>query len=293
MWRLSGCIQGPMHLGTLKSYRTNARVAAGISSFGSSLLQHDTSMNEWMNECRQCHWLRQLTVAAIYLTFVKWHFKDSLDVLETWRTNLLLRTIQWKNKKQKNKYLYNKNCVLYWTFSLILSHSTASLSTVCLGGRLDVLFLVPASTDRLALAQPLRDLLTSMAGSLHTVGARDSQVGKLAHVVGTLPTPQPFLCYFQMAVVVYGYRPKIWFMLNRHERSDTLLQEIQSTPFDESPGNNIGQFGLLSDWNHFTSVLSGWVSAQGLCPWKAGSSISWWIHRRTSLPRMYLNLPPW
>lgn len=47
-----------------------------------------------------------------------------------------------------------------------------------------------------------------------------------------------------MAVVVYGYRPKIWFMLNRHERSDTLLQEIQSTPFDESPGNNIGQFCL-------------------------------------------------
>lgn len=45
-----------------------------------------------------------------------------------------------------------------------------------------------------------------------------------------------------MGVVVYGYRPKIWFLLNRHERFDTLLQEIQSTPFDESPGNNIGEF---------------------------------------------------
>lgn len=45
-----------------------------------------------------------------------------------------------------------------------------------------------------------------------------------------------------MAVVVYGYRPKIWFLLNQHERSDTLLPEIQSTPFDESPGNNIGPF---------------------------------------------------
>lgn len=39
---------------------------------------------------------------------------------------------------------------------------------------------------------------------------------------------------------MYGYRPKIWFLLNRHDRSDTLLQEIQSTPFDETPGNNIG-----------------------------------------------------
>lgn len=77
-----------------------------------------------------------------------------------------------------------------------------------------------------------------------------------------------------MGVVVYGYRPKIWFLLNRHERSDTLLQEIQSTPFDESPGNNLGQFGLLSDWNHSTSILSGWASAQGLRPWKAGSFIS-------------------
>lgn len=51
-----------------------------------------------------------------------------------------------------------------------------------------------------------------------------------------------------MGVVVYGYRPKIWFLLNRHDRSDTLLQEIQSTPFDESPGNNIGQFiSVFSD----------------------------------------------
>lgn len=49
-------------------------------------------------------------------------------------------------------------------------------------------------------------------------------------------------CYcFKVGVVVYGFRPKIWFLLNRHVRSDTLLQEIQSTPFDESPGNNIGQ----------------------------------------------------
>lgn len=54
-----------------------------------------------------------------------------------------------------------------------------------------------------------------------------------------------FLLAAQMGVVVYGYRPKIWFLLNRHDRFDTLLQEIQSTPFDESPGNDIGQFFLI------------------------------------------------
>lgn len=47
--------------------------------------------------------------------------------------------------------------------------------------------------------------------------------------------------FFQVGIVVYGYRPKIWFLLNSHDRSDTLLQKIQSTPFDETPGNNIGQ----------------------------------------------------
>ncbi|XP_051270453.1 collagen alpha-1(VII) chain isoform X3 [Dicentrarchus labrax] len=97
--------------------------------------------------------------------------------------------------------------------------SSVDERTVCVDGRLDVVFLVPASTDRISLARPLRELLTSAAGSLNTIGARDSQMG----------------------VVVYGYRPKIWFLLNRHGRSDTLFQEIQSTPFDESPGNNIGE----------------------------------------------------
>lgn len=115
--------------------------------------------------------------------------------------------------------------------------------SVCLGGRLDVVFLVPASTDRLNLAQPLRKLLTSVAGSLHTIGARDSQVlAKTWAFWMQTASILSIFSLFQMGVVVYGYRPKIWFLLNRHERSDTLLQEIQSTPFDESPGNNIGQF---------------------------------------------------
>lgn len=39
-----------------------------------------------------------------------------------------------------------------------------------------MVFLVPASTDRISLARPLRKLLTSAAGSLNTIGARDSQV---------------------------------------------------------------------------------------------------------------------
>uniref|UniRef100_A0AAV2M423 Collagen alpha-1(VII) chain-like n=1 Tax=Knipowitschia caucasica TaxID=637954 RepID=A0AAV2M423_KNICA len=99
------------------------------------------------------------------------------------------------------------------------SESFVDEHPVCAGGRLDVVFLVPASTDRVPLAGPLRALLTSAARSINTFGERDSQMG----------------------IVVYGYRPKIWFLLNRHSRSDSLLQEIQSTPFDEGPGNNIGQ----------------------------------------------------
>ncbi|KAJ4928076.1 hypothetical protein JOQ06_015875 [Pogonophryne albipinna] len=99
------------------------------------------------------------------------------------------------------------------------TESSLDERTVCVGGRLDLVFVVPASSDRSSLARPLRELLASAAGSLNTIGSRDSQVG----------------------VVVYGYRPKTWFPLSRHSRYDTLLQQIQSTPFDESPGNNIGE----------------------------------------------------
>ncbi|XP_029631257.1 collagen alpha-1(VII) chain isoform X2 [Salmo trutta] len=91
--------------------------------------------------------------------------------------------------------------------------------TVCVGGRLDVVFLVPGSRDRASLADSLLSLLTSAAGSLATIGERDSQLG----------------------IVVYSARPKIWFLLNRHSNSETLLQEILSTPFEDGPGNAIGQ----------------------------------------------------
>ncbi|XP_013988307.2 collagen alpha-1(VII) chain isoform X6 [Salmo salar] len=91
--------------------------------------------------------------------------------------------------------------------------------TVCMGGRLDVVFLVPGSRDRASLADSLLSLLTSAAGSLTTIGERDSQLG----------------------IVVYSARPKVWFLLNRHSNSETLLQEILSTPFEDGPGNAIGQ----------------------------------------------------
>uniref|UniRef100_A0A3P9NZX5 Collagen type VII alpha 1 chain n=1 Tax=Poecilia reticulata TaxID=8081 RepID=A0A3P9NZX5_POERE len=102
------------------------------------------------------------------------------------------------------------------TFAGRVSPETFVDERTCLGGRLDVVFLVPTSTDRSDLVRPLQDIVTSAAGSLAAIGPQDSQ-----------------------GVVVYSFRPKIWFLLNRHSRFDTLLQEIQSTPFDESPGNNI------------------------------------------------------
>lgn len=39
-----------------------------------------------------------------------------------------------------------------------------------------MVFLVPASADRISVAGALRKLLTSAAGSLNTIGPRDSQV---------------------------------------------------------------------------------------------------------------------
>lgn len=62
------------------------------------------------------------------------------------------------------------------TFWYLTYPCKTPLFTVCVGGRLDVVFLVPASTDRISRARPLRELLTSVAGSLNTIGARDSQV---------------------------------------------------------------------------------------------------------------------
>lgn len=136
---------------------------------------------------------------------------------------------------------------------------------MCALGSLDVVFLVPASTDRINLARPLREFLTNTAESLITTGALNTQV---LFVKKSLTTDQGnaqlfffqsffsfylwaiFLNLFQIGVVVYGSRPKIWFLLNRHARSDTLLQEIQSIPFDESPGSNIGWDFCLSPY-HF------------------------------------------
>ncbi|KTF79638.1 hypothetical protein cypCar_00007789 [Cyprinus carpio] len=91
--------------------------------------------------------------------------------------------------------------------------------TVCVGGRLDVVFLVPASRDRSGLVGPVLSLVASSAGSLTSIGPRDSQMG----------------------VVMYSEDPKVRFLLNHHSNSETLLQEILTTPFNDRPGNNIGQ----------------------------------------------------
>ncbi len=47
---------------------------------------------------------------------------------------------------------------------------------MCVGGRLDVVFLVPASRDRSGLVGPVLSLLASSAGSFTSIGPRDSQV---------------------------------------------------------------------------------------------------------------------
>ncbi|KAJ8408998.1 hypothetical protein AAFF_G00240190 [Aldrovandia affinis] len=99
------------------------------------------------------------------------------------------------------------------------AESSVQERTVCVDGRLDVVFLVPASRDRAGLAEGLLSLLTSAAGILPTIGARDSQMG----------------------MVLYSSRAKVWFLLNRHSNSETLLQEILTAPFNDEPGNAIGQ----------------------------------------------------
>ncbi|XP_026069082.1 collagen alpha-1(VII) chain-like isoform X1 [Carassius auratus] len=97
--------------------------------------------------------------------------------------------------------------------------TTVEERTVCVGGRLDVVFLVPASRDRSGLVRPVLSLLASSAGSFTSIGPRDSQMG----------------------VVMYSEDPKERFLLNRHSNSETLLRDILATPFNDRPGNNIGQ----------------------------------------------------
>ncbi|RXN08048.1 collagen alpha-1(VII) chain [Labeo rohita] len=77
--------------------------------------------------------------------------------------------------------------------------------TVCVGGRLDVVFLVPASRDRSGLVGPLLSLLASSAGSFTSIGPRDSQMG----------------------VVMYSEDPKVRFLLNRHSNSQAMTYARQ------------------------------------------------------------------
>lgn len=57
-----------------------------------------------------------------------------------------------------------------------LTNPDTHLFAVCALGSLDVVFLVPASTDRINLARPLREFLTNTAESLRTTGALNTQV---------------------------------------------------------------------------------------------------------------------
>lgn len=41
---------------------------------------------------------------------------------------------------------------------------------------------------------------------------------------------------------MYSEDSKVRFLLNRHSNSETLLQDILTTPFNDRPGNNIGVF---------------------------------------------------
>ncbi|XP_062400889.1 collagen alpha-1(VII) chain-like [Sardina pilchardus] len=112
--------------------------------------------------------------------------------------------------------------------------ATVEERTVCVDGRLDVVFLVPASRDRSRLKDPIISLLTSAAGTLTTIGPRDSQMG----------------------VLVYSDVPRVHFLLNRHSNTQTLLQEILSTPFTANPGNAIGQ-ALTYAERYFMTVAAG------------------------------------
>ncbi|CAB1353805.1 unnamed protein product, partial [Coregonus sp. 'balchen'] len=85
--------------------------------------------------------------------------------------------------------------------------------TVCVGGRLDVVFLVPASRDRASLADSLLSLLTSAAGSLTTIGERDSQLG----------------------IVVYSARPKVCPTAGRRPRVPGAVVIIA----DEKSSDNV------------------------------------------------------
>lgn len=169
--------------------------------------------------------------------------------------------------------------------------------SVCVGGRLDVVFLIPATRNRSGMAESVLALLASAAGSFTYIGPRDSQVS-LFHsttwiALGTCRSRYfgygvyRFLflnqlqcsCYslqfiyslwvtdrvneglsfelsferkqcfewwdcntrfVQMGAVVYGEDAKVGFLLNRHSNNETLLREIQSIPFNNRPGNNIG-----------------------------------------------------
>lgn len=72
----------------------------------------------------------------------------------------------------------------------------------------------------------------------------------------------------------YSSRPKVGFLLSRHNNNETMLQEISSTPFNEEPGNTIGTvctfrvdtpFRLPSQTFHLTVSVSPRRPGSELC----------------------------
>ncbi|XP_063072315.1 collagen alpha-1(VII) chain [Engraulis encrasicolus] len=112
--------------------------------------------------------------------------------------------------------------------------TTVEERTVCVDGRLDVVFLVPASQERSRFKDSVLSLISSAAGTFTTIGPRDSQMG----------------------ILTYSDVPRVHFLLNRHSNSQTLLQEIVSTPYTAGPGNAIGA-ALTYTQRYLMSVSSG------------------------------------
>lgn len=56
---------------------------------------------------------------------------------------------------------------------------------MCVGGRLDVVFLVPATRNRSGLAESVLSLLASAAESFTSIGPRDSQVSFFQSIAST------------------------------------------------------------------------------------------------------------
>ncbi|XP_060723226.1 collagen alpha-1(VII) chain [Tachysurus vachellii] len=157
---------------------------------------------------------KPLSGATRYI--LRWQDERDPDSIQSLTLPDTTNSFRVTNLRLGSRYRFTVQPVFYDYTGL---ESVVEERTVCVDGRLDVVFVVPATRDRAALEEPILSLLASAAGSLASVGARESQV----------------------AVVVYGAEPKVRFLLNQHSNRESLLREILSTSFTDRTGNNIGQ----------------------------------------------------